>query len=369
MNIVKATKSFEKWLAKRTPIVAEDLRLKHEHMAADEFSFFRATFYRWMQLWPKICGELSKTPHLLAVGDLHVENFGTWRDLEGRLIWGVNDFDEATVLSFAVDLVRLATSAMIAIEQRHVALKIKDALRVILEGYSTALAEQGRPFVLSEKNKWLREVATGELRDPEHFWAKMDQLPQLHGGMPPSAEDAIQHLMPEPKMHYALCARRAGLGSLGRMRIVAIADWRGGRVAREAKALVPSAIYWNDPKGGPIDIDYQAIIGRAVRCPDPFVQLRGRWIVRRLAPYCSRIELSDLPTNHDSLKLLSAMGYETGNIHLGTPSERVKIQRCLKELPKNWLLSAATKMKDAVGADWRDWRKHMEKKRLRAAVL
>jgi len=32
---------------------------------------------------------------VLAVGDLHVENFGTWRDAEGRLIWGVNDFDEA----------------------------------------------------------------------------------------------------------------------------------------------------------------------------------------------------------------------------------------------------------------------------------
>jgi len=32
---------------------------------------------------------------VLAVGDLHVENFGTWRDAEGRLIWGVNDFDES----------------------------------------------------------------------------------------------------------------------------------------------------------------------------------------------------------------------------------------------------------------------------------
>ena len=31
----------------------------------------------------------------LSVGDLHVENFGTWRDSEGRLIWGINDFDEA----------------------------------------------------------------------------------------------------------------------------------------------------------------------------------------------------------------------------------------------------------------------------------
>jgi uncharacterized protein (DUF2252 family) len=24
-----------------------------------------------------------------------VENFGAWRDVEGRLIWGINDFDEA----------------------------------------------------------------------------------------------------------------------------------------------------------------------------------------------------------------------------------------------------------------------------------
>ena len=25
------------------------------------------------------------SPHLMAVGDLHVENFGTWRDREGRV--------------------------------------------------------------------------------------------------------------------------------------------------------------------------------------------------------------------------------------------------------------------------------------------
>ena len=48
---------------------------------------------------------------VLAIGDLHLENFGTWRDAEGRLVWGINDFDEAWALPYTNDLIRLATSA------------------------------------------------------------------------------------------------------------------------------------------------------------------------------------------------------------------------------------------------------------------
>ncbi len=51
---------------------------------------------------------------MLAVGDIHVENFGTWRDAEGRLVWGVNDFDDAARMPYAIDIVRLATSAVLA---------------------------------------------------------------------------------------------------------------------------------------------------------------------------------------------------------------------------------------------------------------
>ena len=47
-------------------------------MAESAFPFFRATFYRWLQLWPEICSDLAKAPSVLAVGDLH-----TWRDEEG----------------------------------------------------------------------------------------------------------------------------------------------------------------------------------------------------------------------------------------------------------------------------------------------
>ena len=88
MNIVKSTRQFEEWLAKRTQVIQKDLRLKHANMKLAVFPFLRATFYRWAQLWPEVCADQSKAPRVLAVGDLHVENFGTWRDLEGRLIWG-----------------------------------------------------------------------------------------------------------------------------------------------------------------------------------------------------------------------------------------------------------------------------------------
>jgi hypothetical protein len=377
MNVVKATRQFETWLAQRTRIDQKDLRLKHSNMKADVFMFFRATYYRWAQLWPEVCPELAKAPQVLAVGDLHVENFGTWRDVEGRLIWGVNDFDEAWPMAYTIDLVRLAVSAHLAAEAGHLPLKREDICSTMLEAYREALQEKGCPFVLGEKHQWLRRIAEGELRDPVHFWQRMDALPTLRTECPVSAIDALQHLMPAPGIPFRLAHRTAGLGSLGHERYVAIADWHGGRIAREAKALVSSSSHWaQNPespnhdapnkkaekkkaeiKEGPAEILYQTIINRAVRCPDPFVQLRGRWIVRRLAPHCSRIELASLRAPDTELRLLHAMGYETANIHLGTPSARKLILRHIAKQKPKWLHHAAEAMLQAVRTDWQVWKK------------
>ena len=116
MNIFDATRSYESWLARHTAVVRKDLRLKHERLAESPFVFLRGTFYRWIQQWPAVCAKVADAPLVLSVGDLHIENFGTWRDVEGRLVWGVNDLDEACALPYTHDLVRLATSAVLAIE-------------------------------------------------------------------------------------------------------------------------------------------------------------------------------------------------------------------------------------------------------------
>jgi hypothetical protein len=360
MNIVKATKKYEDWLGLHIPIVGRDLRFKHEQMAAALFPFFRATFYRWVQVWPEVCADLDRVPHLLSVGDLHVENFGTWRDTDGRLVWGVNDFDEACVFPYTMDLVRLATSALLATRDNRLAMKPKESATAILAGYERGMEEGGRPFVLGEHHEWLRAVAESKLRDPVVFWQKIDRLPTVKGQIPESAREAIEHLLPERGMRYRLARRVAGLGSLGRTRLVAIAEWKGGRLAREAKALLPSALHWLNPKRAPAEILYAAILRRAVRCPDPWLQMRGHWIVRRLSPHCSRIELDALGTSRGELRVLEAMGKETANIHVGTEEKRRAILKDLRSRKGNWLAVAAQAMADAMAKDWRVWRERRQ---------
>jgi uncharacterized protein DUF2252 len=76
-----------RWLARRLRVIVKsDLKRKHREMSEDPFSFLRASFYRWAQVWPQLCADLTAAPKVLGVGDLHVENFGTWRGLAmGRL--------------------------------------------------------------------------------------------------------------------------------------------------------------------------------------------------------------------------------------------------------------------------------------------
>jgi len=356
MKIHKATKKYEAWLGEHTPLLKADIELKHQRMTEDLFAFLRATFYRWMQLWRDECPEEARAPKVLAVGDLHVENFGTWRDIEGRLIWGINDLDEAYRLPYTIDLVRLATSAHLAIAAAHLKVELEEACQVILEGYAKGMEERGRPFVLAEEHSWLRDLALGELRDPVGFWQKMDSLATLRTPIPASAREALEHLLPERGLKYRVAHRIAGLGSLGRERYVALADWRGGQVAREAKALVPSACFWAAGEEGPKEILYQSALSCAVRCGDPFVQLRGHWIVRRLAPDCSRIELASLPKEREETKLLDAMGRETANLHLGSREIVAEVRRDLRKRPTGWLHAAARRMVKATTGDWQDWK-------------
>src|SRR6267142_981991 len=150
MDIKQATQAYERWLAKQIPLIEKDLRLKHQRMAESPFEFFRATFYRWVQLWPEICPALAKAPAVLGIGDIHVENFGTWRDSEGRLVWGINDFDEAATVAYTNDLVRLCTSALIAIGESRLATPARRACDAVLEGYTESLRSAGMPLVLAE---------------------------------------------------------------------------------------------------------------------------------------------------------------------------------------------------------------------------
>jgi hypothetical protein len=354
MHVIEATQLYEGWMAAQIPVVHDDVALKHKRMAEAAFPFLRATFYRWAQLWPTICDGLVGAPEVLAVGDLHIENFGTWRDAEGRLVWGINDFDEACRMPYPVDLVRLAASAIVAGKEQHLEIAAGDACEALLDGYGESIAVGGKAFVLEESHHALREMALGAERDPVRFWTKMTSWHDCHG-MPPEVAALLRQNLPAPDLPCRIVHRVAGLGSLGRPRYVALATWHHGLVAREAKAMLPSAWGWalGKPAG---HCQYDAILRQAVRSPDPFVALAGNWLVRRLAPHCSRIEIADFPARRDARRILHAMGCETANVHAGAHAAVAAIKTDLERRPSRWLHDAAHAMVDATLADWKAWR-------------
>src|SRR5260370_1414439 len=362
MNIFKATADFEHWLAGQLPIIRQDLALKHQHMAEAAFPFFRATFYRWLQLWPEVCAGLVKARAVLGVGELHIENLGTWRDEEGRLIWGVNDLDEAWPAPYTLDLVRLTTSVYVAIGEEHLSLAKRVAAEAIEEGYRDALTAGGKAFILAEDHRWLRLLALGKLRDPVQFWNKLEHLPPYTAKPPAEVRRLLENSLPSPQKVYLLKRRIAGLGSLGHPRILALSRWRGAFIAREAKAIRPSAWVWTK-KTSSTKIYCDKLVQRSIRVPDPCVRLHGRWVVRRLAPDCARIEFACLSKDRDEARLLYSMGWETANMHFSTPQAIAKVKRDLAARRGRWLHKAAKAMLAATMKDWEKWRGDWKKVR------
>ena len=45
-----------------------------------------------------------------VTGDQHLSNFGAWRNRHGEVVFGVNDFDEAAIYDFQIDILRIAVS-------------------------------------------------------------------------------------------------------------------------------------------------------------------------------------------------------------------------------------------------------------------
>src|SRR6202140_2456680 len=313
MNIHQATQSYENWMRSCTSVVETHLRLKHKQMRKSLFLFFRGTFYRWAQLWPEVCANLRDAPKVLAVGDLHVGSFGTWRDTEGRLSWGIDDFDESYPLPYTNDLVRLAASVKIVIDSEHLTIRFKEGCSAILEGYQKALKAGGCPFVLAEHEKNLERLGVEASEPPAGFWEKLEHLPVVRHGLPRDVKKVLRKTLPNPNLDYKVVRREAGLGSLGQQRFVAIASWEGGHIAREAKAMLPSACVWLDGHIGNPQSYYQKAIQFAVRSHDPFQKIGEPSLIPPPPPESNPIEIPHLPQYRDEETLLYAMGSEAAN--------------------------------------------------------
>ncbi|MEU1292179.1 DUF2252 domain-containing protein [Streptomyces sp. NPDC005840] len=132
-------------------------RVKFRKMAASAFAFYRGTaclFYHDLEA-ERRGGPFQdeRTSRVWIHGDLHAENFGTYMDSNGRLVFNVNDFDEAYVGPFTWDLKRFAAS-------------------IALVGYAKALSD--------DQITELVEVYAGAYRERIHALAtgaKSDEVP------------------------------------------------------------------------------------------------------------------------------------------------------------------------------------------------
>lgn len=124
-------------------------RTKFRKMAADPFAFYRGSaclFYadvvqredRWAD---------EQTGRIWIQGDLHAENFGTYMDGSGVLIFDVNDFDEAYLGHFTWDLQRFAASVALMCWQKALS---DNEIRQLIATFVTAYLKQVRWFVKSD---------------------------------------------------------------------------------------------------------------------------------------------------------------------------------------------------------------------------
>jgi uncharacterized protein (DUF2252 family) len=120
-------------------------RTKFRKMAADPFAFYRGSacvFYadvaeredRWAD---------DRTGRVWIQGDLHAENFGTYMDGAGRLIFDVNDFDEAFVGHFTWDLQRFAASVALMCWQKALS---DGVIRDLITTFARSYLDQVRWF-------------------------------------------------------------------------------------------------------------------------------------------------------------------------------------------------------------------------------
>jgi uncharacterized protein (DUF2252 family) len=87
--------------------------IKYERMRQDAFAFFRGTAHLFYGDWPKR-SPLDRSPLTWACGDLHLENFGSYKGSNRLAYFDINDFDEAALAPAGYDLARFAVSTLLA---------------------------------------------------------------------------------------------------------------------------------------------------------------------------------------------------------------------------------------------------------------
>ena len=212
------------------------------------------------------------------IGDLHAENFGTWRDHHGVARWGVNDLDELGRGPYSVDLVRLATSCVLS---PHVTLDTAAVCGLLLDtwqsatpGHAVQLADAPHLSHLlpaADANaKYYKTLAEGEEVDAS-------TIPSGATSYVPLTRERRRALAPE----LAPAGRRNRIARAPALRRRRRLDCTRGEAARPAQCRVGAAA------GHASDDPLYDALRHALHGPSPAAQCRRIGSCAASRPTCS----------------------------------------------------------------------------------
>lgn len=120
------------------------VRLKYEAMAENLFRFYRGTNHIFYEDLHK-ADTMPFSPTCWISGDLHLENFGTYKSDNRLVYFDLNDFDDAVLAPAVLELVRMTTSIFIAFESLQIdQRKALNMAQLYIRSY-TATLSRGKP--------------------------------------------------------------------------------------------------------------------------------------------------------------------------------------------------------------------------------
>lgn len=131
--------------------------IKYQKMQGDPFSFLRGTCHLFHEDWPQ-GSDLDRAPQIWVCGDLHLENFGTYKGIDRQVYFGINDFDEGNLAPLTRDVARLATSTLLV--GKKLDMDKADRAELVRESIDT----------------YLQTLATGESLQPATAPELIDEL-------------------------------------------------------------------------------------------------------------------------------------------------------------------------------------------------
>jgi len=387
----KLIKRIQQFNAGREP---ERLAMKYRNMRSSAFVYLRATCHLFPGQLPELKA-LAKAPAIWSCGDLHLENFGSYKGDNRLTYFDINDFDESALIPASWDMVRLLTSVRLACaELESKAERVRELIDVLLAAYFQQLHRGSA--------RWIeRDTATGPVHEllatvderkrkdflDSRTVKRGNQRKLLIDGKKALAASKNQHAQVgefiekfaktqrEPEFYDVLdVARRiAGNGSLGVDRFVVLVRGKGNpdnNYLLDLKQAVPSALTdaltLKQPAWANEGERVVALTRRAQAVPVAFlhaVQMNGHdYVLRDLQPSADRVSFEEKGNEERRLnELMLAIGQCTAWSHLrgsGRQGSGIADELVAFGSAESWqkvLRKASATCADSVATEWKTY--------------